>query len=428
MDRCAYHRKFLLHRLENIEEEEPASWLPMSSSLPPPETPTEPMEFLARSWSLSALELSRALGDSFPQSLGTSGTSCSMNLKKRDTSSTASIDGHVIQSPAAAELYGGIPPLSTKETEDIKESLVRHQALDPEFLLKQRLIGNGLYKSVTGGKTMGRWMKDQKEKKKEEIRTHNAQLHAATSVAGVAAAVAAIIAATATLSDTSAAPEDGPSKTSAAIATAAALVATHCVEIAEEMGADRDQILTAINSAVNVKTSGDIMTLTAGAATALRGAAALRARLHKGLQTAVVGPSEESTGEERQSEICTALKFVTKGGELLKRTRKGALHWKQVSLCINSNWQVVIKMKSKHMVGTFVKKKKSVVFNVICDIPTWAARDGEEGSEHRAYFAIKTADRLIEFECRNEREKKMWTEGILQMLHYRAHMNNMFSL
>ena len=41
---------------------------------------------------------------------------------------------------------------------------------------------------------MGRWLKDQKERKKQEIRTHNAQLHAAVFVAGIAAAVAAIAA------------------------------------------------------------------------------------------------------------------------------------------------------------------------------------------------------------------------------------------
>lgn len=46
-------------RLEDIEEERPASSLPVA--LRPPETPTEAMEFLARSWSLSALEVSKAL-------------------------------------------------------------------------------------------------------------------------------------------------------------------------------------------------------------------------------------------------------------------------------------------------------------------------------------------------------------------------------
>lgn len=41
-----------------------------------------------------------------------------------------------------------------------------------------------------GGKTVGRWLKDRREKKKEEARSQNAQLHASVSVAGVVAAIA----------------------------------------------------------------------------------------------------------------------------------------------------------------------------------------------------------------------------------------------
>lgn len=112
---------------------------------------------------------------------------------------------------------------------------------------------------------MGRWIKDQKERKKQEIRAHNAQLHAAVSVAGVAAAVAALAA------SSLASPEKSklkkPSKRPAAIASAAALVASHCIEIAEDLGADRDHILAVVHSAINARTNGDVMTLTAGAAT-----------------------------------------------------------------------------------------------------------------------------------------------------------------
>lgn len=117
------------------------------------------------------------------------------------------------------------------------------------------------------GKTMGRWIKDQKERRKHELRTQNAQLHAAVSVAGVAAAVAALVASSLTSPETSDTQPKATSKTSTALATAAALVASHCIEIAEDMGADNEQILTAVTSAINAKTNGDIMTLTAGAAT-----------------------------------------------------------------------------------------------------------------------------------------------------------------
>ena len=57
------------------------------------------------------------------------------------------------------------------------------------------------------------------------------------------------------------------------MASAAALVAAQCVEKAVSMGADRHQLASLLTSAVNVKTPGDIITLTAGAAT---GTATLR--------------------------------------------------------------------------------------------------------------------------------------------------------
>lgn len=124
------------------------------------------------------------------------------------------------------------------------------------------------------GKTMGRWLKDQKERKKQELRSQKAQLHAAVSVAGVAAAVAALAAST-TLHETKTSASIAQHGTtmserneiSAALASAAALVASRCIEIAEEMGADHDHILSIVSSAVNARTNGDIMTLTAGAAT-----------------------------------------------------------------------------------------------------------------------------------------------------------------
>lgn len=116
-----------------------------------------------------------------------------------------------------------------------------------------------------GGKTVGRWLKDRKEKKKEETRAQNAQLHAAISVAGVAAAIAAIAAATAASSGSG--KDEQMAKTDMAVASAATLVAAQCVEAAEAMGAEREHLASVVSSAVNVRSAGDIMTLTAAAAT-----------------------------------------------------------------------------------------------------------------------------------------------------------------
>ena len=119
--------------------------------------------------------------------------------------------------------------------------------------------------TATQSKTVGRWLKDRREKKKEETRAHNAQIHAAVSVAGVAAAVASIAAATAASS--SSGKDEQMAKTDMAVASAATLVAAQCVEAAELMGAEREHLASVVSSAVNVRSAGDIMTLTAGAAT-----------------------------------------------------------------------------------------------------------------------------------------------------------------
>ena len=119
--------------------------------------------------------------------------------------------------------------------------------------------------NTPGSKTVGRWLKERRERKREDNRAQNAQIHAAVSVAGVAAALAAIAAATATTSASR--KDDQMAKTDMAVASAATLVAAQCVEAAESLGAQRDHLLSVVNSAVNVRSHGDILTLTAAAAT-----------------------------------------------------------------------------------------------------------------------------------------------------------------
>jgi hypothetical protein len=112
--------------------------------------------------------------------------------------------------------------------------------------------------SVSHHPSIGKWFKvyhrdtcRTKQSSKERQRAERAQVHAMVSVARVAAAVAA-----ATSSDIQ------TSKMAAAMASATELLASHCVEAAR-----REQVACAVQTAVGVRSPGDLMTLTAAAAT-----------------------------------------------------------------------------------------------------------------------------------------------------------------
>nr|DAD47752.1 TPA_asm: hypothetical protein HUJ06_017689 [Nelumbo nucifera] len=302
-----------LHGLENLEEDEELGILSSLSlsSIPPPQTPKEPMEFLSRSWSLSASEISKALAQK----------------QKRF--------------------------LPDKNPDMISETIAASQFLcrtvNSVHVPRTTLVGKWFHNKELINK---------KVKKKEKVRADNARIYAALSVAGVAAALASVAAVESSNSPTS--------KMTAAVASATELLASHCIEVAELTGADHDRVASVVRSAVDVRTPGDLMTLTAAAATALRGAAALKARVPKEVKNnATIIPYDRSVGATCPVAVCQSeieIQCSLCKGELLHLTRKGVVRWKRVSIYINKKSQVIVKLKSKHVGGAFSKKKKCKLF------------------------------------------------------------------
>ncbi|KAJ1433105.1 Pleckstrin-like, plant [Sesbania bispinosa] len=316
-----------------------------------------PMEFLSRSWSASALEVSKALA---PQPQPQPPLPSCMPSKPVN-GSVAITSGRLSHSSEPLNGGGSLagtdsPPISpSDEFDDVVKFFRANNSIHP-------LFNGGRASAATG----------------------NGMACSGPKMAAVASSIAAIAAATAASSTPN---KDGKmAKTDMAIASAATLVAAQCVEAAEAMGAERDHLASVVSSAVNVRSHDDITTLTAAAAT------------------------ENFLGTCSQE-------LLAKGSELLKRTRKGDLHWKIVSVYIHRTGQVMLKMKSRHVAGTITKKKKNVVFDICTDLPAWPGRHLLEDGEKRRYFGLKTESRgMVEFECRNQREYDIWTQGVSRLL------------
>ncbi|XBH94526.1 hypothetical protein VPH35_085283 [Triticum aestivum] len=471
---------------------------PAAGDLRPPEPPLDPLEFLSRSWSASAVDVPRPRPPSPAPLLAAPIAEDPACCELDDGAATAG-SSFSFASAATSQFImerilaqSEVAPLTTGRLSHSSGplngggSLTDSPPVSPEIDDSQYCrAGTPKPQAYRGGsKTVGRWLKDRKEKKKEETRAHNAQVHAAVSVAAVAAAVAAVAAATAAASSTG--KDDRAARTDMAMASAATLVAAQCVEAAESLGAEREHLEAVVSSAVNVRTPGDIVTVTAAAATALRGAATLRARAlkevwniaavipvekgtmggggaggghhhkqivqkqqHRKLESNGSSISDLSLEEENNFLGVCSQELLVRGTELLKRTRKGALHWKVVSVYINRMGLVSLKMKSRHVAGTITKKKKGewqaimattvasshcpssmalievgsmsllagVVIDVCKDVAAWPGRHLLEDGEHRRYFGLRTADhRVIEFECTSQREYELWTKGVARLL------------
>ncbi|XP_044983320.1 VAN3-binding protein-like [Hordeum vulgare subsp. vulgare] len=359
-----------------VDEQMPASSTP--AAVPPPQTPMEPMEHLSRSWSVSAEEISKAL---------------LLKGSNKRSFFFAPVDTLI--------------PAAMPETKTSSYELVAAPAASVQHIQHHQhpdATGRSSISCHRHSNSVTRWYFQHKETakhgRKEKARADLAQAHAMVSVAQVSAAVAALSAATSC--------DNQDSKIAAAMASATKLLASHCAEAAQLAGAGHEQVSSAVRSAVGITGPGDLMTLTAAAATALRGAATLKKRVQREARSnASVIPYEKAPLSWSPDIWC-------KEGKLLKRTRKGHLHKRRVSIYINKRSQVILKLKSKHIGGVLSKNNKSVVYGVYSELPEWT--EPGKGLPETSCFGLSTAQGLIEFKCESSTSKQSWVHGVQNLL------------
>ncbi|KAI8554331.1 hypothetical protein RHMOL_Rhmol05G0090300 [Rhododendron molle] len=146
----------------------------------------------------------------------------------------------------------------------------------------------------------------------------------------------------------------------------------------------------------------------------MRGEAALKVRFPKeAKKNAAISPYDKGMAEShRVANFYSEIEeqdppFI---GDLLQHTRKGVLQWKRVSVYINKKYQVMIKIKSKHVGGAFTKKNKCLVYGLCDETLAWPFR--KERDQVEVYFGVKTGQGLLEFKCKNKIHKQSWVDGI----------------
>ncbi|PKU72024.1 VAN3-binding protein [Dendrobium catenatum] len=348
-------------------------------------TSLEPLDLLSQTWCNSAIQIFQPMMKAGSKEV--LGNSKSLDLQSK----SIEVDDGEQNSMAQWKL------------DDVKSWIWLQQAIHPELEYDICFRKKWLSRKINPlkGISIKKWIKELKQKKKEEQRLHKAAVHAAISVAEVAAALAAIAA-------ENAEPESTNALKETAVASAAALVAAQCAKVAEAVGAKHDQLNSAITTAMTVKDPSNIITLTAAAATSLKGAATLRSRV--GYKERIKGNAKTLLYEEFDFGKCR--ESLAKGEELLLGNPDGNYRLRWVSIVQNIKGKVLLKVKKINVFMVFSSTKESFV----CRIDENPYEESIEETNNAHSLKMTTSKGKIELLFDDYSQYKKWTMSINHML------------
>ncbi|XP_010914065.4 VAN3-binding protein isoform X1 [Elaeis guineensis] len=370
-----------------------------------PEATSESMDLLSRAWCSSAIQV-------FQPTL----QDVSMNFNKKpvmalehDKTTPLSLQNSDKSLKADDDDLKSVPQW---KFDDLKSWIWLQKAIHPELDYDLCLRKKWFSQKIPpwNGISIKKWMKEMKQKRKEDKRLQRAEVHAAISVAGVAAALAALAA-------ENAEPSQSNALKDIAVASAAALVAQQCAQVAEAVGAKHEQLTSAINAAMTATDASNIITLTAAAATSLRGAATLRGR--PGQRERI---KETFTPKLVYDEFdfnfgrCSA--SVAKGDEIFVATPDGRCRLRSVSAVLNRDAKVILKIKKINFLMAFSSAKESIVYDL------HVSPIEEPINEAESYSISMTTSRgRIELKIEDYVKYKKWMMTINHMLMFSTTFN-----
>ncbi|PUZ47841.1 hypothetical protein GQ55_7G198300 [Panicum hallii var. hallii] len=369
------------------------------------EPPPEPTDLLSSAWCSSAIQV-----------LQTGPKECSMALVEHPVMSLGN-DRKDLLSKSNRSLVVDNSSFSTAQWkyDDLKSWIWLQKAIHPELdydlCLKKKWLPRKM--APWNGISLKKWVKERKQKRKEEARLQRAEVHAAVSVAGVAAALAAIAA-------ESAVPPGAAGMRETAVASAAALVAAQCAKVAEAAGATRDQVAAAVDAARASTDASNVITLTAAAATSLRGAATLRGRRSS---SGGGGHGQNERGDHAGSarsqddldfdfNHARSRAALAKGDELFVAMPDGKWKLHTVSAVTNKRGEIVLRIKKTNLVRAFSHAKESVIRDVRPCAPEKPSPD--DGATYPV--EVSTSKGKVELRADDYGVYKRWVATLSHML------------